>query len=192
MHTYAFDEHIQRKRGKRRRALLAILLGASIATLGAGAMSLAVFTDSDAVDGQWTTGSIVLLAEPSAGFTVNGVVPGDDGDQDITVANNGSVDLRYAMTTSGNAFAAEFNLTIYEGTCSAATGTVLYDGALDTAYLGDPAQGADLGDREVNAGDPADALCFHWELPLDTDTAFMGDTADATFTFDAEQTDNNP
>ncbi len=35
------------RRTKRRRALLAVLLSASLATLGAGALSLAQFTDTE-------------------------------------------------------------------------------------------------------------------------------------------------
>jgi len=100
MDTYALEDKIQARRGKRRRALLAILLSSSLATLGAGALSLAVFTDSAATDGSWTTGTIILGVQPDTGFTVNNVMPGDDGTQDITVENNGSARLRYAMTST--------------------------------------------------------------------------------------------
>ena len=190
MHTYAFDEHIQARRGKRRRALLAILLGASVATLGAGAMSLAVFTDSAAADGSWTTGQVILGVQPVAGFNVTGVMPGDTGTQDISVENSGLTDLRYAMTAgSGDALADEFNLTITAGTC-ASPGAVLYDGVMSGAAFGSSDQGADAGDRDVAALD-SDDLCFAWELPLSTDTSFQNETATVTFTFDAEQTANN-
>ena len=79
MDTYLLDERVQARRGKRRRALLAILLSSSLATLGAGALSLAVFTDSAATDGTWTTGEIVLGVQPAAGFTASNVMPGDEG-----------------------------------------------------------------------------------------------------------------
>ena len=59
-----------RRRTKRRRALFAILLGASFATLGAGAMSLAIFTDSDASNGSWTSGTIILNVTPATSFNV--------------------------------------------------------------------------------------------------------------------------
>ena len=87
------------RRQKRRRALLAILLGSSLATLGAGAMSLAVFTDSDATGGSWSAGTIILGVIPAPVFTATNIFPGDTGSQTVDVANTGSGELRYAMTS---------------------------------------------------------------------------------------------
>ena len=93
------DKTLQRRR-KRRRALVAILLGASLATLGAGAMSLAVFSDSQASSGAWTTGTIVLGVTPSTAFSATNILPGDTGSQTIAVSNSGTGALRYAISTS--------------------------------------------------------------------------------------------
>ena len=106
-----------RRRTKRRRALFAILLGASFATLGAGAMSLAIFTDSDASNGSWTSGTIILNVAPATSFNVNNMMPGDSGNQTLTVSNTGTGALRYAMTstadnTDGKGLRAQLNLTV--------------------------------------------------------------------------------
>jgi hypothetical protein len=77
--------------------------------------------------------------------------------------------------------AAQLDLTINAGTCTS-PGAQLYTGSL---------AGAALTDRVVDAGADAD-LCFTWELPFGTGNAFQGADAAVVFTFDAEQTANNP
>jgi hypothetical protein len=193
MDQHALD-HAASRRRKRRRALVAILLSASLATFGAGAMSLAVFTDTETADGQWSTGTIVLGVDAGASFTAADILPGDTGSKHIVVENNGTGDLRYAVTTSatddGSALAEAITLTIETGDCSA-PGTELYTGPLGDAEFGDPAQGAQGGEREIDAG-LTDDLCFNWEFPLTAGNAYQDKTTTATFTFDAEQVSNNP
>jgi hypothetical protein len=193
MDIYALDDQAQRRRGKRRRALLAILLASSLATLGAGAMSLAVFTDADAADGAWSTGTIRLVAGPAATFGASDMFPGDTGEQTVTVLNDGTGELRYAMTsteTDADGLLAQMTLEIFEGACTA-KGLSLYSGSFAAAALGNPAQTGHAGDRVVAAG-VTDSLCFAWELPLATDDAFQNVTATAVFDFLGEQTANNP
>jgi hypothetical protein len=194
MDAYAHEDQVASRRRKRRRGLVAILLASSLATLGAGAMSLAVFTDSDAVGGGWTAGTIILGVTPSTAFTATNIFPGDSGSQTITLANTGTGQLRYAMSTtttdSGAGLNSKLQLLIRAGTC-AAPGTTLYSGNLSAAALGSSAQGAQAGDRTVNAG-TSDTLCFSWSLDLNTTgNAYQGASATATFTFDSEQTANN-
>lgn len=195
MDQLAYDRTAGRRR-KRRGALVAILLGASLATMGAGAMSLAVFTDSQAADGSWTTGTIILGVTPSTTFDVSGILPGDDGTQTVTVANNGTGELRYALTTSatdpdGKGLAAQMDLVITDAACGSA-GTELYNGSLAGAKIGDPAQGDLPGnDPTVLAGESAQ-LCFAWSFPLTSGDTYQNAKTDATFTFDAEQVANNP
>jgi hypothetical protein len=194
MFPYESDRAAAR-RSKRRRALIVMLLSSSLAMLGAGAMSLAVFTDSQAASGSWSAGTVVLGVSPSTAFTASGIMPGDQGSQTVTVDNTGTGDLRYAMTSSATnddakGLAAQLDLTVQAGTC-AAPGATLYSGSLDGASFGDPAQGGDAGDRDVAAG-ASDDLCFSWSFPLDSGNAYQGAATTATFTFDAEQTANNP
>lgn len=183
-----------RRRIRRQQALLAILVSSALATLGAGAMSLAVFTDSDASSGSWTSGTVILGVSPATAFTAANILPGDTGNQTITVANTGTGAARYALSTSATnadskGLAAQMTLTIQAGTC-ASPGATLYSGALGSAALGDSTQGADTGDRNVAAG-ASDNLCFSWDFPLGSGNAFQAAATTATFTFDSEQTANN-
>jgi hypothetical protein len=194
MDTYEYEDQVANRRKKRRRALIAILLSSSLATLGAGAMSLAVFTDSDATGGSWTAGTIILGVTPSPVFTATDIMPGDSGSQTLTLANTGTGQLRYAMSTattdSGAGLDSKLQLLIRAGTC-AAPGATLYNGNLNAAALGSSAQGAQAGDRQVDAG-ASDSLCFTWSLDLNsTGNGYQGASATATFTFDSEQTANN-
>jgi hypothetical protein len=195
MDTYALDDQATKRRGKRRRALLAILLASSLATLGAGAMSLAVFTDSKASTGSWSSGSVTLGVAPATSFTATNIMPGDSGSQTITVSNSGTGALRYALSTSATnadtkGLAAQITLTVKAGACPGA-GANLYSGALGSAAIGSNAQGPQAGDRALAAAS-SEQLCFAWSFPLASGNAFQTAATTATFTFDAEQTANNP
>jgi hypothetical protein len=195
-YTPEFAQDHAPARRKRRRMLVAMLLASSLATVGAGAMSLAVFTDGKASTGAWTTGTIILGVTPSAAFSASNIMPGDTGTQVIAVQNTGTGALRYAVTTaiSGDTkgLAAQMTLAITTGpvVSGACTGTSLYSGSLTAAALGNPAQGADAGDRSVAAG-ATDNLCFQWTFPKASGNAFQGAATNASFTFAAEQTANN-
>lgn len=179
---------------RRRRRLAALLVLALVSgSLGASALSLAIFTDSQAVTGNaFGTGSIDISTSPATAlFDVTAMLPGDTNEQTLDVDNDGSGALRYSISTavdSGAALAAQLQLEIFAGaTC---TGTALYSGALDAAAVGDALQGADDGDREL-AGGATETLCFKATLPLETDDTFQNASAVVTFTFDAEQVANN-
>ena len=184
-----------RRRANRRRAMLAVLLASSLATLAAGAVTLAQFTDSDASSGSWTSGTIILGVSPATAFTATGIMPGDTGNQTIVVSNTGTGAARYAVSTSATnpdtkGLATQMTLLIEAGTC-ASPGATLYSGALGSAALGSSAMGAQPGDRNVAAA-ASDSLCFTWSFPLASGNAFQAATTTATFTFASEQTANNP
>ena len=76
-----------------------------------------------------------------------------------------------------------------------APGSVLYGPAdlgstMGTNVIGDPATGAQAGDRTL-AASGGDTLCFRVELPLATGNAFQGLTTTPSFGFESEQTKNN-
>jgi predicted ribosomally synthesized peptide with SipW-like signal peptide len=187
---------VERRRRRRRRGLVVLLLGLAIASLGAGAFSLAIFTDTAASDGSFTTGTIDIATAPSTLFTVTNIMPGDSGSATLTVQNNGSGQLRYAMSSSSTnpdtkALRGQLDLSIKAGACPGA-GAALYSGVLNGAAFGSNVAGPQAGDRTLNAAS-SEQLCFAWDLPLlTTGNAFQGATTTATFTFDAEQTANNP
>ncbi len=191
--------------GKTRKLTTTIVvLALLVSVLSVGV--LAVFTDSTSVGANtFATGDVDLSTSPtSALVTFSAMLPGDQVTAPITVTNDGSADLRYAITstTTENTLAAQLDLTVKSGvaTCTnagfGASGTVLYgpaDVGNTTAVnlVGNPTQGAQAGDRAVAAG-ANETLCFNVSLPLSTGNAFASLSSTATFTFQAEQTQNNP
>lgn len=193
--TFTSESAEQPTTRRRRRGILAILLGLTTISLGAGMFSLAIFTDTDASTGTFAAGTVDIESSPTVAFTVTGMVPGDSATQALTIDNAGTASLRYALTTAAtNALGDTLTLTIKTlGTsCALFDGTsVLAATALDGAVFGSPTQGADAGDR-VLAGAASEILCFRVSLPLATGDSLQNATSSATFTFAAEQTANNP
>ena len=188
-----------------KKILLTLLLVGMVGGVGA-IRANAVFT-SVATNGAntFSSGTIVISTSPSSAFiTFSAMVPGDTVTQPLTVSNTGSAQLRYAVssTTTENVLATQLALTLKTGvtTCTnagfASSGTVVYGpGALGNTtainVIGNPSQGAQSGDRTLNAS-ASEVLCTQVALPLSTGNTFQGLTTTATFAFDAEQTSNNP
>jgi predicted ribosomally synthesized peptide with SipW-like signal peptide len=190
-------------RARNLRLLLAFAAGAlAVASMMTGAMSLALFTDQRTVNNSFTAGTIALNAGgiSSLSLTSANLMPGDTKNSSVTVQNDGSSQLRYAVSaastnTDSQNLRGALTLTVKTlGTnCSTFDGTTLYNGTLGatTAIVGDPTQGAQTGDRNLNAT-ANEVLCFRLQLPIGTSNAYQGATTTTTFTFDAEQTANNP
>ena len=86
---------------RRRRQLFALAALAAIG-LGTGQMSLALFTDQETVPGTFSTGSIVLddVKIDALTLTTGTMMPGDSVTDDVVVENDGTAQLRYAMSTA--------------------------------------------------------------------------------------------
>jgi len=190
------DRTIRRRRA-RRRGIVALLGAVSLLTIGAGSISLAQFTDSATSTWAFTTGTIDVNTSPAVVTAVNNMMPGDNATQALTVSNAGTGDLRYSISVAAtNALGTALQLTVKTqdggGGCAAFTGTsVLAATTLNGAAVGSSAQGAQAGDRNLAAG-TSEVLCLRVSLPLSTGNALQGVSSAATFTFDAEQTANNP
>lgn len=199
--------HDQPERKERRGSPAKVLLSAAVVLVGIATVavtSLALFTDTAPVGANiFTTGTIDINATPaSAVVTMPAMAPGDQVTAPLTVSNDGSLELRYAVesTTTEDVLAAELVLTVKVGvtTCDdanwAADGTTLYAGQLGStgtdAIMGLAAAGADAGDRVLLAA-TNEVLCLNVTLPL-ASTAGQGATTTATLDFLAEQTANNP
>ena len=185
-----------------------LIVAGGLALIGGvmGSQGLAVFTSAPSVGANtFTTGTVSLTTSPATALvTFSNMAPGDQVTAPVTVTNAGTLDFRYAITstTTENALAAQLLLTIKSGvtTCSdaafGASGTVIYGpGILGTTgssnVVGNPAQGGQAGDRTLAAG-TNEILCFNVSLPLASGNAFQGLTDTATFAFNGEQTKNNP
>lgn len=198
------DSTLRARPGRTRQLLLTAIIALAMASVGAGAYTLAIFT-STASNGAnaFTVGTLVIGVSPaSALITLAGMVPGDTAPTGtLTVSNSGNSTLRYAMTTAAtntDAKALRDQLTLVIKTkdtntagCTNWNGTQLYSGTLANALIGDATVGAQAGDRTL-AGAGSEVLCFQATLPSATTSTFQGATTTATFTFSAEQTQNNP
>ena len=190
--------------------ILLVLLVTGVVAASLGVASNAIWTDSQDVDANvFSTGTIDISTNPTTALvTFSGMAPGDEVTNDITVTNAGSLQLRYAVTstTTENTLAAQLDLTIWDeaeegdgGTDCNSTppATKLYGpGNLGTTtpgtnVIGDPTQGEDTGDRTLVAS-ANEVLCFNVELPTSTGNSFQSLNTTATFVFAAEQTSSNP
>jgi hypothetical protein len=184
------------------------LLGIGLLGAATGISSLAVFTSSASVgSNSFTTGTVVISTAPaSALVTFSDMAPGDTVTNSLVATNAGTLDLRYAITSSATNTDAKglkdqlvltiktIDVTTPGTPCDNFDGTQLYTGDLDStagALVGSNAQGSQAGDRTIAAA-AAETLCFRVDLPLSTGNAFQNATTTATFTFEAEQTENNP
>lgn len=182
--------------------LAVVIVGASFVVFG----SFAVFTDTQNVPSNtFSTGTLDISTNPtSALVTFSAMAPGDQVTNPITVTNGGTLQLRYAVTstTTENVLAGQLDLTIKTGvtTCTnagfGADGTVIYSpgdlgSTAGTNVIGNPAQGNQAGDRTLNAS-ANEVLCFNVQLPSSTGGTYQGLNTTATLAFQAEQTSSNP
>ena len=196
------------------------LLALGLTTVTAGSLAIgtmfsgAWFTDQQTDQSTFTTGTISLDPTKIAAMdlTTSAMMPGDTKTSSVEVKDTGTAQLRYAVsqtstnadakdlrsqlllviktedTGTGNTFAEDGNY------CDDGTGTSLRASAAIGAsgnLVGNPTQGAQTGDRTLNAG-ATEVLCFYASLPTSATNAVQGATTTTTFTFDAEQTANNP
>jgi hypothetical protein len=179
-----------------------------LAGLGAfGALS--IFTSTATVPGNaFTTGTVVINTAPTTALvTFSNMAPGDTTTQSLVVSNGGSLELRYAISSSATDTDLKglkdqlvltiktIDVTLPATPCDDFDGTQLYTGDLDdgaSGYLvGDPTPGPQGGEM-VLAASANETLCFRVHLPSDTDDDYQDARTTATFTFKAEQTKNNP
>jgi spore coat-associated protein N len=196
------------RRGRRRRALLLLATGSALLSFSAGQLSLALFTDQASVDGDFTSGTISIDETKIAALSLTSasMMPGDNVTGAVVVENDGSAELRYAVSTSSTNVDAKglrdvLTLTVRTidvttpGTpCDDFDGTVVLNATVlgaSSAGVGSNAAGQQTGDRVLASG-ASETLCFRVSLPLATGDAYQGASTTTTFTFDAEQTANNP
>ncbi len=195
-------------RSRRRRRLVLLLATLAAISLGAGQLSLALFTDQETVAGTFSTGSIVLddVKIDALTLTTATMMPGDTVTDDVVVENDGTAQLRYSMsTTSTNADLKSLrdvltltvrgiDATLPATPCDNFDGTLVLAATVlgtNTAKFGDVTAGSQAGDRTLNAA-ANETLCFRVSLPGGTGNAYQSATTTTTFTFDAEQTASNP
>jgi hypothetical protein len=191
------------------RKILTSLMIIAVLAASITAAAMAVFTDQQSnASNVFTTGTVILGIDPAtAMFTVSNMAPGDVKYGGLEVINDGSLELRYAMTTTADDTSTldeQLDLTIDVVTAPGVDGiwyteddvvgeANIYgpDDELSSAFFGDPLQGEQAGDRTL-ASSASERLRFKATLPLDTDNSYQGITCTVAFVFDAEQTASNP
>jgi len=217
----------RRKRNMRkhlRRSLLLLLSLGLIAGL-VGTISMALFTDTAQIqNGSFTTGTVDIdltddnetnadnLANTQ--LTLSAMAPGDQVQPTvgITVRNNGTLALRYALYASATDADAknlkdQLEVTIravdtnaVNGNCNEFDGAVIYgpttniDGSTAAgtffSIFGDSTAGAQAGDRALAAA-ASEVLCFRIKLATTAPNSVQNAATTATWEFRAEQTANN-
>ncbi|HJR19549.1 MAG TPA: TasA family protein [Actinomycetota bacterium] len=183
------------------RKIWIALLAVGVVAGAPWALTHAIFTDSQAVGSNaFSTGNVDISSSPtSALVSFSAMAPGDKVTAPITISNAGSLELRYAMTTSisgSTTLSDGLTLAIKSGvtTCTnngfGTDGSSVYSGSLTAGAIGDATQGSQGGDRTLNASG-SEILCFQVSLPISAADSLQGLSATATFTFSAEQTANN-
>lgn len=190
------------------KRVLAVLVAIGVLALLSGVGGLAVFTDQETIDANaFDSGDVDLTTAPTTALvSFSSMAPGDSVTNSVVVTNAGSMDYRYAISstaTNADTLGLKDALTLTINTIDSTTpgtpcddfdGTELYTGDLDDGVggllVGDATQGPDGGDRTLTSGN-SETLCFRVEL-LSSATGPEGASSTATFTFDAEQTANNP
>lgn len=184
--------------GRQRSLLAAAWVIVAALGVGGGALSLALFNHAVPLAEPFAAGTIVLDVTPTGTLvTLGSMVPGDQVDGVLTVLNDGTDDLRYAMTSAttdddARHLADVLRLDVERRTgCAGAVLEVLYSGPIANASFGDPSPGNQAGDRSLSSGS-AESICYRVTLPADTDIVYANATTTASLTFWAEQTAGNP
>lgn len=181
------------------RRTIVFFLAISI-TVISGIQSLALFTDTASSTQSLHTGTIVLSLEPtSTTIAMTAMAPSDGTTASFVVKNNGTLDLRYAITVSstsgdgsGTNLAHALTAVLYGKSCASKTsGDALSSGTLDQIHLGSAASGQQTGDR-VLAPSSSETLCLTVDLSSGVTNTYQDASTATTFTFQAEQTKNNP
>ena len=196
-------ERATTRRPTRRLVVIGCLV---LIVVGGLLVSAALFNDATRNEAmRLQTGTVDIAAAPvTFGLDATGLVPGDVVATELEVRNDGSLELRYAATSTVDdaPLADALSLTVRTGVTSCdpvgadadgtlVAGPVRLGGVAGDAIIGSPATGQDAGDRVLAAG-TSEVLCFRVELPASATEATAGRSVSATVRLDAEQTAVNP
>jgi spore coat-associated protein N len=202
----------------RRRRFAATAAICGMAFIGLGQLTTgALFEDNAASNFTYTTGQVKILAGGGNAFSLKAIAnaaPGDTNYSPVTISNAGSLDLRYAITgTSADEVpgakyplsdVVEYNVYSVTSPANCSKGGIADSSSQlltsspvklppssSTDVVGNPQPGPNPGDRTIGASGSDNNLCITSTLPIDVNSNYAAESLTATFTFNAEQTDNN-
>jgi predicted ribosomally synthesized peptide with SipW-like signal peptide len=197
--------HKAERRPRRGRIRAALTLGAA---LGLGAVgTLAYWSDQATLSsGPISSGTLDLTLDGSLSgqggtytqstFALANMIPGESVASAVSVANGGSVTLRYTATaTAAGGLAAGLTFQVYAGGTATNTGTAAAGNRAGSctgtstfgpAVLTGLAQSVIATPRQLLSG-AAESVCIVAALPTTANNSLQGTTATATVVFDAKQ-----
>ena len=162
--------------------------------------TFATFTDSGTANSTFTAGTVDLLvsgeADDDYAFTsieMGNMKPGDVKYAPLTIANNGTLDFTYTMSTSAtnadskalrDQLTTEIRLVANAAACDSAG--VGFNASLTTVTASGALSAAAIASRPLTAGS-SEVLCYKVQLPSSAADSYQGATTTATFTFAATQ-----
>lgn len=170
--------------------------------LGLGALlsvawvsAFAMFSDDATSDASFTSGTVSISASPSTAlFTVSDMAPGDVEYAALTISNDGSLELRYDLSTSatdadlkGLAGQIDAEVRKVSSTCDATS----FDASVDTIAAAAKLDVLATASARTLASSASEVACYKVSLPSASGNVYQDATTTATFTFDAVQTANN-
>jgi hypothetical protein len=185
----------RQRRRRRRLLLLLLLLVSAIPSIVTTSISIGLFADGAVIeDAAWAPAPVEIRAEPSLILGVTNMLPGDERHAEIAIENLGADPLRYSIAVAstnedGKALGdvLMLRLSTADPDCSdAAADQAIFVGSLAAASVGDPAAGAQPGDRML---EPAgrETVCVTVHLPAGASDAFQSAETTVTFAIHAER-----
>ena len=159
-----------------------------VLTVAVGASLVPAPRRADDGDRKLHVSTLDLTGERRAAvLSGEGMIPGDEVDGALTLANPGSSSLTYRMvhglvaTEDTLAAALVLEIRTIGRSCDDFDGSVLYQGPISAATFGHPPQ-----QPRALAAASAEILCFRAQLPLDAGNALQGAATSVSFRFDSE------
>lgn len=177
---------------RKRERLLLLTLALALTFYGA-VQSLALFTSSETSSGNaFHAGTLRLDLTPVATkwFDLQNMAPGDTTTTTFSIANGGSLQLRYSISTGTTTSQTSGDpgylpgvmlAHLYGGGCA---GTEFTSGTLASFRYG--------ATLNASSSDSHNPICLKIELPLSAGNAYQDKSTGLTVTFYGEQTANNP
>jgi hypothetical protein len=178
----------------------ALPLGMLVSSLLVWQASNAAFSDTtDNPANQWASGDVVLADDDTTNvlFNASNLKPGDNEAKCITVTYSGSLDASVKLYASTTGTLAQYlDLTVEQGTgggfgnCTGFTpdAAPLYTGTLSAFAAAHVNFGNGWGSFTPTGGAPSDTKTYRIKYTLQNDDAAQAKSANATFTWEAQNT----
>ena len=161
----------------KKNVVVSMLIIALAAALLGGA-TFAWFTDSKQASANFTTGTIILGETIATPLSISNMAPNETETWDITIANEGSLDLYYRLGFRGNGNLAEVLHVTIDGEDK---GTL--EDIIDSGYIFDESM-------RINADAENHTLTITFHLPAETGNDYQNSTFEGCLTVEATQVKN--